>query len=36
MGCGPIDPDGAPEGVEVIETKTALRVISLKFQVLGL
>lgn len=25
MGCGPIDPDGAPEGVEVIETKTALK-----------
>ena len=25
MGCGPIDPDGAPEGVEVIETKAALQ-----------
>jgi len=25
MGCGPIDPDGAPEGVEVIETKTELQ-----------
>jgi len=25
MGCGPIDPDGAPEGVEVIATKTALQ-----------
>jgi hypothetical protein len=24
IGCGPIDPDGAPEGVEVIGTKTAL------------
>jgi len=24
MGCGPIDPDGAPEGVEVIETKEEL------------
>jgi hypothetical protein len=24
MGCGPIDPDGAPEGVEVIETKDEL------------
>lgn len=25
MGCGPIDPDGAPEGVEVVETKAALK-----------
>jgi len=25
MGCGPIDPDGAPEGVEVVSTKTALQ-----------
>ena len=25
MGCGPIDPDGAPEGVEVVETKAALQ-----------
>jgi hypothetical protein len=25
MGCGPIDPDGAPDGVEVIETKTELQ-----------
>ena len=24
MACGPIDPDGAPEGVEVIETKAEL------------
>ena len=24
MACGPIDPDGAPEGVEVIETKEEL------------
>lgn len=24
MGCGPIDPDGAPEGVEVVETKEEL------------
>jgi hypothetical protein len=24
MGCGPLDPDGAPEGVEVIETKEEL------------
>jgi hypothetical protein len=24
MGCGPIDPDGAPDGVEVIETKAEL------------
>jgi hypothetical protein len=24
LGCGPIDPDGAPEGVEVIETKQEL------------
>jgi hypothetical protein len=24
IGCGPIDPDGAPEGVEVIETKDEL------------
>ena len=25
MGCGPIDPDGAPEGVEVVSTKAALQ-----------
>lgn len=25
MGCGPIDPDGVPDGVEVISTKTALQ-----------
>ena len=25
LGCGPIDPDGAPAGVEVIRTKTALQ-----------
>lgn len=25
MGCGPVDPDGAPEGVEVINTKAALK-----------
>ena len=25
MGCGAIDPDGAPDGVEVIETKTELK-----------
>ena len=25
MGCGAIDPDGAPEGVEVVATKTALQ-----------
>lgn len=24
MSCGPIDPDGAPEGVEVVETKEEL------------
>ena len=24
MACGPIDPDGAPEGVEVVETKEEL------------
>ena len=25
MGCGPIDPDGAPAGVEVVSTKAALQ-----------
>jgi len=25
MGCGPIDPDGAPAGVEVVETKADLQ-----------
>jgi len=25
LGCGPIDPDGVPAGVEVISTKTALQ-----------
>ena len=25
LGCGPIDPDGAPAGVEVLETKDALQ-----------
>ena len=25
LGCGPIDPDGAPAGVEVVETKDALQ-----------
>ena len=25
LGCGPIDPDGAPAGVEVVETKADLQ-----------